>query len=285
MGGSTCRARFFALLLLSFCSTFLFVQVRHRFSASTPVASVTDQTVKSQAFPVLTIGDRSPAVTTLHEFLARLGYLPVNFQPISPIEEMFGISPTAPSAGTWQWRYENSPVELKKLWDPTLFTPITRGAVMTFETEHHLPIDGFAGPKVFHSLETALAANIHCEHAYTHVLVKQEVPQTLIVWQAGKEVFTTPCSTGVETASTHTGTHVIYLRNRKQTMEGDTPSGGHYSVDNVPYVSFFYKGEAIHGLQRARYGIPQSVGCVELPIDKAKRVWKLTDYGTLVTIR
>jgi hypothetical protein len=30
--------------------------------------------------------------------------------------------------------------------------------------------------------------------------------------------------------------------------------------------------------------VPQSVGCVELPIDTAGKIWPYTDIGTLVTI-
>lgn len=242
------------------------------------------ENTEKRVYPVLTVGDHSTAVMTLHEMLAELGYLPVEFHAFSPAER-FERTYDTPCAGTWTWRFSNTPNELREIWDETTYTEITKGAVMTFQKEHHLQIDGFAGPQVFRMLEVAESANIFSAKPYTHVIVKQSIPQTLTVWQEGKAVFKSLCSTGVEKAATHYGTHVIYLRNIKQGMEGITPWGEHYAVKDVPYVSFFYKGEAIHGLQRAAYGMPQSVGCVELPIESAKMVWKLTDYGTLVTVK
>ena len=43
-------------------------------------------------------------------------------------------------------------------------------------------------------------------------------------------------------------------------------------------------GEALHAFNRASFGTPQSLGCVELPLDQAAKVWPYTPIGTLVTI-
>jgi peptidoglycan hydrolase-like protein with peptidoglycan-binding domain len=247
-----------------------------------PVPNVIDTVTRPSVF---TVGDEAPTVIYLHEVLAQLGYLPVDFRPLIGIDAYGPGTESSPSVGIWQWRYANMPKEVKELWNPVAYTSITRAAVMVFQHEHGLPVDGFAGPRVFRALQLAMMTNVRCHHPYTCVIIQQAVPQTLEVWQEGRMVFKTPCSTGVEEAPTHTGTYAIYLRNRKQKMEGDTPSGKHYRVEDVPYVSFFYRGEAIHGLKRSVYGIPQSVGCVELPIDAAKHVWELTEYGTLVIVR
>lgn len=247
------------------------------------VHQVSEHTSESPSM-VYTVGDTAPAVTYLHERLADLGYLPVRFVPLSQEEFAYSITPEDPAAGSWEWRFQGTPLSVKQQWQPTTYTQITKGAVMTFQREHHMQVDGFAGPEVFRLLQVATTLGLQSSHPYTHVFVSQSIPQTIQVWQDGKVVFTSQCSTGTIEAPTHPGTHVIYLRNRAQTMEGDAPSGRHYKVENVPFVSFFYKGEAIHGLVREVYGIPQSVGCVELPPVAAKRVWELTDYGSLVTI-
>ena len=43
-------------------------------------------------------------------------------------------------------------------------------------------------------------------------------------------------------------------------------------------------GDAIHNFDRASFGTPQSLGCVELPLQSAAEVWPYTPIGTLVTI-
>ena len=52
----------------------------------------------------------------------------------------------------------------------------------------------------------------------------------------------------------------------------------------MPWINYFSGGSAVHGFPRASYGFPQSVGCLELPIPTAAKVFKLIDYGTLVNV-
>ncbi|GMA58985.1 L,D-transpeptidase-like protein [Alicyclobacillus sacchari] len=248
-------------------------------------AANVDQTEQVSANPpVLTTGDTDPRVYWLHEKLAELGYLPLTFQRTVPTDGLYRIGWGSPDIGEFTWKYPNVPDTLRALWDPCRYTELTRGAVMTFEAEHGMPTDGYAGPAVFRAISLYAACAMASTHPYRYVYVNQSIPQTVRVWENGAWVFSAPCSTGVDAAPTHVGTHVIYLRNREQTMDGVGPSGKPYHVDHVPYVSFFYRGEALHGLPRSRYGIPQSAGCVELAVPDAKRLWQLTDYGTLVTI-
>lgn len=243
------------------------------------------ETPSSIARPrVVTIGDETASVLYLHEVLSELGYLPLEFVPTTPVEAMYDLSPDSPAIGLFRWRYPNVPDSLRQLWNPSTYNVLTKGAVMTFQLEHGLPVDGFAGPAVFRALQLSFELQLHARHPYRYVYVDQSIPQTVHVWQDGRWVFRAICSTGIQAAATHTGTHVIYLRTRSQTMDGISPSGRRYRVDHVPYVSFFYRGEALHGLVRPRYGFPQSVGCVEMSVADAKRLWELTDYGTLVTI-
>jgi lipoprotein-anchoring transpeptidase ErfK/SrfK len=49
--------------------------------------------------------------------------------------------------------------------------------------------------------------------------------------------------------------------------------------------SYFHGGDALHALVRSHYGLPQSDGCVELPIANAQTVFPLTPLGTLVTVQ
>jgi hypothetical protein len=40
----------------------------------------------------------------------------------------------------------------------------------------------------------------------------------------------------------------------------------------------------VHSMDRASFGSPQSLGCVELPLTEARQVWPYLTYGTLVTV-
>jgi hypothetical protein len=40
----------------------------------------------------------------------------------------------------------------------------------------------------------------------------------------------------------------------------------------------------VHQFSRYSYGSYQSLGCVELPFDEAKRVYPYLTYGSLVTV-
>ena len=53
----------------------------------------------------------------------------------------------------------------------------------------------------------------------------------------------------------------------------------------MPWISYFNGGEALHGFIRPSYGTPQSLGCVEMKYENAKKIWPYTPIGTLVTIR
>jgi len=48
--------------------------------------------------------------------------------------------------------------------------------------------------------------------------------------------------------------------------------------------SQIHGGEALHAFNRASFGTPQSLGCVELPLNQAAKLWPYTPIGTLVTI-
>jgi L,D-transpeptidase catalytic domain len=66
-------------------------------------------------------------------------------------------------------------------------------------------------------------------------------------------------------------------------MRGLMPNGARYA-DPVKFVSFFNGDYAVHSMDRASYGLPQSLGCVELPLTEAQQVWPYLTYGTLVTV-
>ena len=116
------------------------------------------------------------------------------------------------------------------------------------------------------------------------MLVHRSVPQTLTLWNDGRTILTARINTGVPAAPTPLGTHAVFEHIPVGTMRGQNPDGSHYVDPGIKWISYFNGGEAIHGFNRATYGFPQSVGCVEAPDDTAGKIWPYTPIGTLVTI-
>jgi hypothetical protein len=76
----------------------------------------------------------------------------------------------------------------------------------------------------------------------------------------------------------------VFEHVRYSDMKGTNVDGSTYNDPNVPYASYFNGGDALHGFERAQYGFPQSLGCVEMPPATAGEVWPYTPIGTLVHI-
>jgi len=190
----------------------------------------------------------------------------------------------APLPGTLVWRFGSIPAQLRATFTAGESGVATLGAVIGFEAEHHLALDGAAGPAVWSALLDAVANRQPTSRPYDYVLVTETEPETLYVWQEGKVILQTPINTGVSGAATPTGTWPVYLRFTSTTMTGVNPDGTHYSDPGVPWVSYFNGSDAVHGFPRAGYGYPQSDGCVEVPISTAAAVYPLDPYGTLVTL-
>lgn len=224
----------------------------------------------------------------LQQLLADQGYLPLTFTPADGVvahtaKAQQQAAVDAPD-GTFTWTHANTPAQLKKLWVEGAANDITRGAVMAFESDHGLDVDGLVGPKVWGAIIDAEVSGQRNRAGYSYVLVHRDVPQSLTLWHDGKTLLTTAANSGVPAAPTKLGTFPVYLRLRTQTMEGTNPDGSHYSDPGIKWISYFNGGDAIHGFERASYGTPQSVGCVELPVNQAKKVWPYTPIGTLVTV-
>ncbi|HEY1688193.1 MAG TPA: L,D-transpeptidase family protein [Solirubrobacteraceae bacterium] len=233
-----------------------------------------------------------PAGSTLRlqQLLAQADYLPLEWSPSgaevkrTPAAEVKAA--VAPPAGHFSWRYGNTPTGLQELWSEGEAPEMVKGAVMMFEEEHDLTVDGIAGQDVWRALINAAIAGKRHQGGYTYVYVHREVPETLTLWHDGETVLTTPANTGIAGGETETelGTFAVFEHVPEGTMEGTNPDGSHYHDEGIKWISYFNKGEAIHNFDRASFGTPQSLGCVELPLQAAAEVWPYTPIGTLVTI-
>ncbi len=88
---------------------------------------------------------------------------------------------------------------------------------------------------------------------------------------------------GSQDFPTTTGTFHVYLKYEKMDMRGTNADGSKYLTKNVPWVSFFYQGIALHGAYwRDSFGYTGSHGCVNLPVATAKWVYDFAPIGTPV---
>ncbi len=225
------------------------------------------------------------------QLLAQLGYLPLTWAPSS------GGTSAAPGTGfsAQLSRGLHAAVRLVHLEAglPAAAAPvleqrrraglIIHGAVMAFESDHAMTMDGVVGPQVWKALLRAAARDNANRHGYTYAVASQHTPEYLSVWHNGRRILHTLANTGIPAAPTTIGTAAVYLKYSFQIMKGTNPDGSKYA-DPVSWVSYFRAGEAVHYFPRGGYGYQQSLGCVELPMAQAHYIWPYMTYGTLVTV-
>ena len=230
------------------------------------------------------------SLVRLDQLLAELNYLPLTWAPAfdetSPAAaDAAGQRSAAfdPPAGKFTWNH-GYPRELRTFWKVgSADSLIVKGAVMAFENDHGMTMDGVAGPAVWRALFRAEAKGQANKAGYTYARATKYSPETLTIWHNGHQVFHALANTGIPAAPTTSGTAPVYLRYRFQIMRGTNPDGSKYA-DPVQYVAYFQAGEAVHYFPRGSYGFPQSLGCVELALGDAAKAWPFLTYGSLVTV-
>jgi len=225
----------------------------------------------------------------LQQLLAQLGYLPLRFHhtgsgvPRTPqAQEAAAIHPPA---GTFSWRWANVPSTLRGMWTPGVSGTMTRGALMACENDHGMNPDGVPSAAVWRALLAAAIRGHGSSFGYTFVHVSESSPETLSLWHSGKTVFSDILvNTGIASAPTATGIYPVFEHIAVGTMSGTNPDGSSYSDPGIPWISYFNGGDALHGFDRCSYGVPQSLGCVEMDYADAAKVWPYTPVGTLVNV-
>ncbi len=224
----------------------------------------------------------------LQQLLAQGGYLPLDWTqsgpPVARTARAEVQAAVNPPRGHFAWRYPNTPPELRGLWREGSYDQITRGAVMMFQDQHGLTVDAIAGARVWRALLADAIAGKRRDSGYSYVYVHSSVPQSLTLWHNGQTILTSPGNTGVPAAPTKLGTFPVFEHIPVGTMSGTNPDGSHYHDPGIRWISYFNGGDAIHAFTRASFGTPQSLGCVELPLASAAKVWPYTPIGTLVTV-
>jgi L,D-transpeptidase catalytic domain len=228
------------------------------------------------------------STTRLHELLAQAGYLPVVWHPegseVAHTPSAEAAAAVKAPAGDFDWRYGNTPHQLKERWSPTQPTVLTKGAIMKFENENGMPVDGVAGPAVWRKLFADAIAGKKLTESYSYVYVHREIPETATLWSAGKTIITSPANTGISGAETELGSFPVFEHLPETTMSGTNPDGSKYNDPGIKWVSYFNGGDALHNFDRSSFGTPQSLGCVELPLAASAEIYKYTPIGTVVTV-
>lgn len=226
----------------------------------------------------------------LQQVLAQLGYLPLTFTADSPSAPAITAASTSaqmsaaydPPAGSFTFQ-SGYPSELTGQWTTGKDNMLDKGAIMAFQSDNNLDMDGVAGPAFWTQLFKAVAQNKRNPNGYTYSLANQNSPERLRVWHNGQQILSTLVNTGVPGAGTQDGTFPVYERFKVTEMKGTNPDGSKYD-DIVKWVSYFNGGDALHYFPRPGYGYYQSVGCVEMQLDPARYIWNYTTYGSLVTV-
>jgi hypothetical protein len=224
----------------------------------------------------------------LQQVFAQLGYLPLTWTAssgpaISPSNANAELSAAyQPPAGTFTWQ-GGYPSTLHNMWHVGSGNMLDVGAIRAFESVSGLTMDGVAGRTVWSSLLPAVAKGKNNPNGYTYALASQYSPEYLKIWHNGRLVLSSAANTGIPASPTVDGTFPVYLRYYYQIMKGTNPDGSKYA-DPVYYVAYFNGGDAVHYFDRGSYGWYQSLGCVELPWDAAKKAWPYLSYGSLVTV-
>ncbi len=106
------------------------------------------------------------------------------------------------------------------------------------------------------------------------------VSQSLVAYEGQRAVYWATVSTGLARTPTPKGRFRIYRKIRSTTM-----SGPGYSLPNVPYVMYFYRGYSVHGTYwHNNFGWPMSHGCVNMRTSDAQWVYNWAPVGTLMVI-
>ena len=231
---------------------------------------------------------RNGSVLRLQQLLSMLAYSPLAWRPSGNPISVSNVSAEraslfAPPPGTFTWEQRTWPSQLLALWVEGRYSIMTRGLVMSFQADHALNVNGQPTAGLWNDLLGAITTNARNTGGYNFALANQARPQSLTIWHDGNVVLRAPANTGISASPTPDGVFPVFARYRNQVMTGHNPNGSAYA-DPVQYVAYFHSGDAVHYLPRASYGIPQSLGCVELSLTDAASAWPWLAYGTPVVV-
>jgi hypothetical protein len=111
--------------------------------------------------------------------------------------------------------------------------------------------------------------------------------QTLAVYDQGQMVFATMIATGIEPFWTRPGLFQVREKLAETVMRGafEADQSDFYYLEDVPWTMYFDDARALHAAYwRARFGFPQSHGCVNLSPGDAHWLFDWAQVGDQVYV-
>lgn len=128
---------------------------------------------------------------------------------------------------------------------------------------------------------TPTPTKVPADRSQTGKWIEIDLSQQRLYAHVGQTtVFKAVVSTGTRYYPTVVGRFRIYSKYRATHM-----SGPGYSLPNVPWTMYFYRGYAIHGAYwHNNFGTRMSHGCVNMRIPDSKWLYQWAPRGTLVVV-
>lgn len=113
--------------------------------------------------------------------------------------------------------------------------------------------------------------------------------QALYAYDGDKLFMMSDVSTGLDGIPTPLGAYEIFRKTPSRYMQGPIPgqTTDEYDLPGVPWTMYFTDdGAAIHGAYwHDEFGFQHSHGCVNLPLDLARKLYEWAPLGTLVIVQ
>jgi hypothetical protein len=146
-------------------------------------------------------GGRSKVVATratphgsllrVQQILAHLHFVPLTTSATTPLDSAAEAAAVySPPQGHFSWRYSNTPTTLRHDWSAGQPGDVVRGAIIAFQHDVGLPVDGAVGQHTWHALVAADLADKVDPDKYSFISADLSLPQRLSVWVNGQTVLT-----------------------------------------------------------------------------------------------
>jgi len=130
---------------------------------------------------------------------------------------------------------------------------------MSFQADHALTPNGDVGAALWTALIGALASDTVNTGGYNYALANKTAPESLTIYHDGDVVLRSPSEYRHRRFS-DARRNISRLHASSTTSHArHKPNGQHYA-DLVQYIAYFHGNDAVHYMDRADYGIPQSLG-------------------------
>lgn len=132
--------------------------------------------------------------------------------------------------------------------------------------------------------ETTLAGRASNPPSSGHWVDVNLSQQKVTAYIGSTPIKTVWTSTGTRIHPTVVGTFRVWIKIRSTRMSGGSRArGDYYSLPNVPYVMYFYRGYGLHGTYwHHNFGHPMSHGCVNLTIADSAWFYNFGFVGMVV---